>query len=98
MNLGTPFYTLLAMYHWNTYIHSSSSYTIGSSTRASKQAIILHDSPTALPSSTITKTVKTDKIGAIYITDDVQANWQNPYDSFPSYWSSFVDAVQTAAS
>ncbi|KAB5595670.1 Spherulin-4 [Ceratobasidium theobromae] len=69
-----------------------------SSTPASKQAIILHDSPTALPSSTITKTVKTDKIGAIYITDDVQANWQNPYDSFPSYWSSFVDAVQTAAS
>lgn len=76
---------------------SPSLYTISSSTPASKQAVILHDSPNTLPSSTITQIVKTDKIGAVYITDDVQANWQNPYDSFPSYWTGFVNAVQTAA-
>ncbi|KAG8732809.1 hypothetical protein FRC11_010827 [Ceratobasidium sp. 423] len=77
---------------------SPSLYTISSSTPAAKQAVILTDSPTALPSSTINQIIKTDKIGALYITDDVQANQQNPYDSFPSYWTSFVDAVQTAAS
>ncbi|KAG8732591.1 hypothetical protein FRC12_019210, partial [Ceratobasidium sp. 428] len=76
---------------------SSSSYTIGSSTPASKQAVILHDAPSALPTSTINKIVKTDKIGAVYITTDVQANNQNPYDSFPSNWSGFVTAVETAA-
>lgn len=77
---------------------SSTTYTITPSTPAAKQAVILHDSPSTLPSSTITQIIKTDKIGALYITDDVQANNQNPYDSFPSYWTSFVDAVQTAAS
>jgi hypothetical protein len=79
------------------YAYSPSDYTISSSTPASKQAVILHDSPSTLPSSTITKIIKTDKIGALYITDDVEANGQNPYNNFPSYWSSFLNAVQTAA-
>ncbi|KAG8712370.1 hypothetical protein FRC09_019946 [Ceratobasidium sp. 395] len=76
---------------------SPSDYTISSSTPASKQAVILHDSGSALPSSTINQIVKTSKIGAVYITDDTEANSGNPYDSFPSYWSSFVTAVETAA-
>ncbi|KAG9124437.1 hypothetical protein FRC07_011632 [Ceratobasidium sp. 392] len=74
-----------------------SSYKISSSTPASKQAVILHDAPSTLPTSTINQIVKTDKIGAVYITNDVEANNGNPYDSFPSYWSSFVTAVETAA-
>ncbi|KAG9073592.1 hypothetical protein FS749_014914 [Ceratobasidium sp. UAMH 11750] len=76
---------------------SPSDYTIGASSPASKQAVILHDSPSSLPSSTITRIVKTDKIGAVYITDDVQAGNQNPYDSLPTYWSSFLSAVEAAA-
>ncbi|KAJ1309549.1 hypothetical protein OPQ81_006322 [Rhizoctonia solani] len=80
------------------YEFSTSLYTIGSSTPAAKQAFILTDSPSTLPTNIINQVIKTDKIGALYITDDVQANGQNPYDSFPSYWTSFVDAVQTAAS
>jgi hypothetical protein len=59
--------------------------------------VILHDSPSALPSSTITQIVKTSKIGAVYITDDTEITDQNPYNAFPSYWSSFVSAVETAA-
>jgi hypothetical protein len=78
--------------------YSPSLYTIGPSTPAAKQAVILTDSPSALPSSTINQIVQNDKIGALYITDDVQVNDQNPYDSFPSYWNNFVDAVQVAAS
>ncbi|KAH7341094.1 Spherulation-specific family 4 [Rhizoctonia solani] len=77
---------------------SPSLYTIGSSTPAAKQAFILTDSPSTLPTSTINQIIKTDKIGALYITDDMQANGQNPYDSFPSYWTGFLDAVQAAAS
>ncbi|CAE6476461.1 unnamed protein product [Rhizoctonia solani] len=72
---------------------SPSLYTTGSSTPAAKQAVILTDSSSTLPSSTINQIIKTDKIGALYITDDVQANNQNPYDSFPSYWTGFVDAL-----
>ncbi|CUA68110.1 Spherulin-4 [Rhizoctonia solani] len=77
---------------------SPSLYTIGSSTPAAKQAFILTDSPSTTPTSTINQIIKTDKIGALYITDDVQANGQNPYDTFPSYWTGFVNAVQSAAS
>ncbi|KAG8732808.1 hypothetical protein FRC11_010826 [Ceratobasidium sp. 423] len=77
---------------------SPSLYTVSSSTPAAKQAFILTDSPSTVPTSTIDQIIKTDKIGALYITDDAQANGQNPYDSFPSYWTSFVDAVQAAAS
>ncbi|EUC61653.1 spherulin 4, related protein [Rhizoctonia solani AG-3 Rhs1AP] len=77
---------------------STSLYTIGSSTPAAKQAFILTDSPSTLPTSTINQIIKTDKIGALYITNDVQANGQNPYDSFPTYWTGFLDAVQAAAS
>ncbi|CAE6460534.1 unnamed protein product [Rhizoctonia solani] len=41
---------------------SSSLYTIGSSTPAAKQAVILTDSPSVLPTSTISQIIKTDKI------------------------------------
>ncbi|QRV85871.1 spherulin-4 [Ceratobasidium sp. AG-Ba] len=76
---------------------SPSDYTISSSTPASKQAVILHDSPSTLPTTTINQIIKTSKIGAVYITDDSQDTDGNPYDSFPSYWSSFLTAVETAA-
>ncbi|KAF8609934.1 hypothetical protein BDV93DRAFT_517160 [Ceratobasidium sp. AG-I] len=76
---------------------SPSAYKISTATPASKQAVILHDSPSTLPSSTITQIVKTDKIGAVYITDDVEANGGNPYNDLPTYWSSFLSAVETAA-
>ncbi|CAE6380354.1 unnamed protein product [Rhizoctonia solani] len=81
--------------YYNSF--SPSLYTISPSTPAAKQAVILTDSPSSLPSSTINQIIRADKIGALYMTDDVQANDQNPYDSFPSYWTSFVDAVQAAA-
>ncbi|CAE6525488.1 unnamed protein product [Rhizoctonia solani] len=77
---------------------SPSLYTVGSSTPAAKQAFILTDSSSTVPTSVINQIIKTDKIGALYITDDVQANGQNPYDSFPTYWTGFLDAVQAAAS
>ncbi|TCD66951.1 hypothetical protein EIP91_000729 [Steccherinum ochraceum] len=70
--------------------------TIGPSAPASKQAIILHDAPSTVPTALVDELVGTDKIGALYITDDVQANNMNPYDSFPSDWDAFVSAVVSA--
>ncbi|CAE6414253.1 unnamed protein product [Rhizoctonia solani] len=74
---------------------SPSQYTIGSSTPASKQAVILHTTGSTLPACIVNVTVRVDKIGAVYFTNDVLPN---PYDTFPSYWSDLVDAVQVAAS
>ncbi|KAH8106065.1 Spherulation-specific family 4-domain-containing protein [Cristinia sonorae] len=75
---------------------SPSQLTLGSSTPANKQAVILHDAPSAPPSSIISQLVATDRIGALYITDDVQANNGNPYDSLPSDLAAFVSAVAAA--
>jgi hypothetical protein len=61
----------------------------------SKQAVILHDAPSTLPTSTVTQLTSTDGINRIFITDALEAT--NPYDTFPSYWTSFVNAVGTAA-
>jgi hypothetical protein len=43
----------------------------------------------------VTLLIATDKLGSIFITDVKQAN--NPYGSFPSYWTDFVNAVGAAA-
>ncbi|CAE7168469.1 unnamed protein product [Rhizoctonia solani] len=73
---------------------SPSQYTIGTSTPASKQAVILHTTGSTLPACMVNATVRVDKIGAVYFTNDVLSN---PYDTFPSYWTGLVDAVQAAA-
>jgi len=72
---------------------SSSQLSLGSSTPAAKQAVILHDAPSSPPASLISQLVTTDGIGSLYITDDTQANGGNPYDSLPSDLSSFVATV-----
>ncbi|KAF8682574.1 Spherulation-specific family 4 [Rhizoctonia solani] len=74
---------------------SPSQYTIGSSTPASKQAVILHTTETTPPTCMLNAIVRVDKIGAVYFTSDVLPN---PYDMFPPYWAGLVDAVQAAAS
>ncbi|CAE6490360.1 unnamed protein product [Rhizoctonia solani] len=73
---------------------SPSQYTVGTSTPASKQAVILHTTGSTLPACMVNATVHVDKIGAVYFTNDVLSN---PYDTFPSYWTGLVDAVQAAA-
>ncbi|KAG8689919.1 hypothetical protein FRC11_014898 [Ceratobasidium sp. 423] len=74
---------------------SPSQYAISSSTPAAKQAIILHTTGSTLPACMVNATVRVDNIGAVYFTDDVLPN---PYDTFPSYWTGLIDAVQAAAS
>ncbi|CAE6500359.1 unnamed protein product, partial [Rhizoctonia solani] len=74
---------------------SPSQYTISSSTPAAKQAVVLHTTGSTLPTCMVDATVRVDKIGAVYFTNDVLPN---PYDTFPSYWTGLVDAVQAAAS
>ncbi|CAE6380074.1 unnamed protein product [Rhizoctonia solani] len=74
---------------------SPSQYTIGTSTPASKQAVIAHRTGSTLPACMVNATVRVDKIGAVYFTNDVLPN---PYDAFPSCWTDLADAVQAAAS
>ena len=71
---------------------STSQLTINSNSPASKQAVILHDGPTTVPSSLVSTLAHTDKIGSLFITDDTQASG-NPYGAFPAAWISFVAAV-----
>ncbi|KAK7695536.1 hypothetical protein QCA50_000172 [Cerrena zonata] len=75
---------------------SASQLVIGPTTPASKQGVILHDAPATPPTSLINTLIGTDHIGALYITDDVQANNGNPYDSLPSQFAAFVQAVKNA--
>ncbi|OBZ76981.1 Spherulin-4 [Grifola frondosa] len=76
----------------------ASDLSFNSSAPASKQAVILHDAPSTPPTALIDQLITTDQLKAIYITDDTQANNGNPYDSLPSDLSSFVNAVESAAS
>ncbi|KAF7790890.1 hypothetical protein EIP86_001848 [Pleurotus ostreatoroseus] len=64
--------------------------TINSNSPASKQAVILHDGPTTVPTSLVSQLVRTDGIGSLFITND---GGSNPYGSFPADWSSFVSTV-----
>ncbi|KAI0722264.1 Spherulation-specific family 4 [Cerioporus squamosus] len=70
--------------------------SLNSSTPASKQAVVLHDGPSTPSTSLISQLITTDRIKAFYVTDDVQANNQNPYDMLPTDLESFVAAVQAA--
>lgn len=72
---------------------SPSQLSIGSSAPAAKQAVILTDAPSSPSPSLISQLVSTDGIASLYITDDMQANGGDPYDSFPSDFSSFVATV-----
>ena len=85
-------------YHAETIACSPSQLSLGSATPASKQAVVLHDGPSNPPTSLISQLVTTDHIKAFYVTDDVQAGNQNPYDDLPTDLESFVAAVQAAAS
>lgn len=69
---------------------STSSLTINSSNPANKQIVILHDAPATPPASLI-KTLAADKIAYIYITDGQEAS--DPYDVFPTQWTTFVSDV-----
>ncbi|KAI0751510.1 Spherulation-specific family 4 [Daedaleopsis nitida] len=71
--------------------------SLGSSTPASKQAVMLHDAPSTVPTSLINTLIKTDHIKALYVTDDKEANGGNPYDALPSNLEKFVAALQSAA-
>ncbi|TBU57701.1 Spherulation-specific family 4 [Dichomitus squalens] len=77
---------------------SPSQLSLGSSTPASKQAIVLTDGPSTPPTSLISQLVTTDEVGAFWVTDDTQANGQNPYDTLPSDIEAFVDAIKAAQS
>ncbi|TFK92842.1 hypothetical protein K466DRAFT_539020 [Polyporus arcularius HHB13444] len=72
--------------------------SLNSSTPASKQAVVLHDGPSTPPTSLISQLITTNDIKAFYVTDDVQANNQNPYDMLPTDLESFVTAIEAAAS
>ena len=65
-------------------INRTSQLVIGPNTPASKQGVILHDAPAAPSTSLINTLVGTEGIRLLYITDDIQANDGNPYDSLPS--------------
>ncbi|RPD66774.1 hypothetical protein L226DRAFT_453493 [Lentinus tigrinus ALCF2SS1-7] len=77
---------------------SPSQLSLGSTTPASKQAVVLHDGPSTPPTSLISQLITTDHLKAFYVTDDVQANNGNPYDNLPTDLESFVAALQAAVS
>lgn len=76
--------------------HSTSQLSLGSATPPSQQAIVLTDGPFSPPTSLISELIKTDKVGAFWVTDDSQANGANPYDSLPADIEAFVAAIEAA--
>jgi len=63
----------------------------------SKQAVILTDSPSTLPTSTVTQLISQDHLNSIFLTDIQQASITTAYGAFPSYWTSFVSAIASAS-
>ncbi|EJF62840.1 Spherulation-specific family 4 [Dichomitus squalens] len=72
--------------------------SLGPSTPASKQAIVLTDGPSTPPADLVSQLITTDKVGAFWVTDDTQANGANPYDTLPADIESFVADVEAAQS
>ncbi|KAI0637951.1 Spherulation-specific family 4 [Trametes polyzona] len=70
--------------------------SLGASTPASKQAVVLTDGPSSPPTSLISQLITTDKLKAFYVTTDSQAGGANPYDDLPTDLESFIAAVQAA--
>ena len=73
-------------------MYSTSQLTIDASHPAGKQAVLLHDAPSTLPSSLVHTLASVDKLGSVLITDVMYATG-NPYGAFGSYWPAFVSAV-----
>jgi len=74
---------------------SNSDLTLTDSSRPpSKQAVILHTTPSTLPAATVS-TLVSDQIHAIYLTDipDNSTTGNNPYDAFPNYLSQLVSTL-----
>lgn len=67
---------------------------VNSNNPAVKQSIILHDGPSSPPYSTMRSFFQAN-FGSVYITDDTEAGGGNPYDSFPTDWTSFLDLADT---
>ena len=78
--------------------YSPSQLSLGSSTPASKQAVVLTDGPSTPPTSLISQLITTDHVGTFWVTDDTQANGGNPYDTLPSDLGAFVNAIRAAQS
>lgn len=76
----------------NLFDSSPSQLSITPTSPAAKQAVILTDAFT-FPSSVVLQLVSGDHIGSLWVTDDTQANQQNPYDTLPSYLTTFVNTV-----
>lgn len=76
----------------NLFYSSPSQLSITPASPAAKQAVILTDAFT-FPSSVVSQLVSGNHIGSLWVTDDTQANQQNPYDTLPSYLTTFVNAV-----
>lgn len=70
--------------------------SLGSSTPATKQAVVLTDGPSTPPTSLISTLITQDHVKAFYVTTDSQANGANPYDNLPTDLESFVAAIQSA--
>ena len=84
--------------HLSCHECSPSQLSLGSSTPASKQAIVLTDGPSTPPTDLISQLITTDKVGAFWVTDDTQVNGANPYDTLPADIESFVADVEAAQS
>ena len=77
---------------------SPSQLTINASEPASKQIVILHDSPSSSPTALINELIGSLQVASLYVTDDSQDSGDmNPYNSFPTFWNQFVDDVAAAA-
>ncbi|KAI0677015.1 Spherulation-specific family 4 [Trametes maxima] len=74
----------------------TSDLSLGSSTPASKQAVVLTDGPSSPPTSLISQLISTDHIKALYVTTDSQASGANPYDDLPTDLEKFIAAVENA--
>lgn len=77
---------------------SPSQLSLGSSTPAAKQAVVLHDAPSTVPTALVNTLVTSDHVKAFYVTDDKQGTDGNPYDALPTDLEGFVAALQAAAS
>ena len=79
---------------------SPSQLTINASEPASKQIVILHDSPSSSPTALIKELIGSGslQVASLYVTDDSQDSGDmNPYNSFPTFWNQFVADVAAAA-
>ncbi|KAI9001338.1 Spherulation-specific family 4 [Trametes punicea] len=75
---------------------SASELSLGPSTPASKQAVVLTDGPSSPPTSLISQLITTDHLKAFYVTTDSQAGGADPYNELPTDLESFIAAIEAA--